>query len=594
MRLSWKFLFVALAMLSGSMAANSATDVEVVYGSAAGDKGSAGNLLNNPTGLYMDGDTIVIADSKNDRIISYTPSTNRSTKYSTGGALPSDVVKRGSTYFYTSAMTNKVYKDNSAVQCKNESGASEDCSFSMPSSIAFGPGSSDLLIADQNRVQLYDYLDQQIFTIVGTKNACEVVSLQSVCGVGGIYMSSNNMLYVADLGNKRVVRIDLGANPTSRQAPYKFETVVSGVAARSVSLDAEGNIFVVDIGTDEVLMYPAGLSMGSVVAGDGAQATTLYSLYNPADAVVDDDRYIYVADKMNNRIVKWPPAGVLIGMRVPEPFSVQPTSSTAAYVIGGSDLYKCDGSTQVCSTALELNSPSAAVVTDDMIYVCDRTALKAFKDGAKVPAFQIPYACVDIIQSGSGIYFTGVEYPRGRALGNYLWKWDGTSGSTPERTDLPSGAYWQIAMGIEHFYVVDVAGNKIMKGRPGANDWDAVVLQEGVELCFPSGVAFDLSSGDLYVADQGNERILWLDIDSTSNPVAVETFVASAGQEDLPSTSQLASPNRLGFYSSSRSTGSSPGYLFVTDQRNNRVIRFRTDETRSPVKPTGECKLSDQ
>jgi sugar lactone lactonase YvrE len=54
-------------------------------------------------------------------------------------------------------------------------------------------------------------------------------------------------------------------------------------------------------------MWKSGASVGSTVAGNGVQGSSLSQLSAPGGIVLDKNGYIYIADTGNYRIVRWAP-----------------------------------------------------------------------------------------------------------------------------------------------------------------------------------------------------------------------------------------------------------------------------------------------
>lgn len=122
-------------------------------------------------------------------------------------------------------------------------------------------------------------------------------------------------------------------------------------------------------------------------------------------------------------------------------------------------------------------------------------------------------------------------------------------------------------------------------------------LLEGRELNGPTSVAYDATTGALYVADSGNNRVLgWRDGRSFANGAKADLVIGQwnfhtnlAFGATLPFTSGLNSPTGLAV--------DARGNLYVVDSGNNRILRFKRpfDSTEDPIRADlviGQSSLS--
>ncbi len=102
----------------------------------------------------------------------------------------------------------------------------------------------------------------------------------------------------------------------------------------------------------------------------------------------------------------------------------------------------------------------------------------------------------------------------------------------------------------------------------GQSDFDTVGRMVGAgELNFPNGLAFD-PSGNLWVADTGNQRVLEFEPPFSTGMAASQVIGQSSFFSDTPGTSQsqFFGPGAVSFDKS--------GNLWVADTENNRVLEF--------------------
>ncbi|MCM3882630.1 serine/threonine protein kinase, partial [Frankia sp. R82] len=94
----------------------------------------------------------------------------------------------------------------------------------------------------------------------------------------------------------------------------------------------------------------------------------------------------------------------------------------------------------------------------------------------------------------------------------------------------------------------------------------------------PSGVAVD-TTGALYIADWGSNRVRRVGTDGTITTVAGTGAPGSSGDGGPATHAQLRNPNGVAV--------DTTGALYIADQDNNRVRRVGTDGTITTVAGTG-------
>ena len=109
---------------------------------------------------------------------------------------------------------------------------------------------------------------------------------------------TNTSLYVIDMSNYRVKKLSLnGSNPSTllnfSGSPYYFY------------IDQDENIYLSDQSSHRVVLYRSNSTNYTLVAGTGAAGSNNNQLYVPYGVFVNRNGTIYIADSGNHRIMKW-------------------------------------------------------------------------------------------------------------------------------------------------------------------------------------------------------------------------------------------------------------------------------------------------
>ncbi|UJR19602.1 hypothetical protein I4U23_022736 [Adineta vaga] len=111
---------------------------------------------------------------------------------------------------------------------------------------------------------------------------------------------SSTLLYVLENANKRVQKMSLnGSNPIVVPHVDGFQHPMY------LFVDNVGNIYVSDRNAHKVSIFRPNSINGSVVAGNGTNGSTYEQLDRPYGIFVNDIGSIYIADRANHRIMKW-------------------------------------------------------------------------------------------------------------------------------------------------------------------------------------------------------------------------------------------------------------------------------------------------
>ena len=297
----------------------------------------------------------------------------------------------------------------------------------------------------------------------------------------GVYVDTNGFLYVADNENHRIRQFPPNSTSGTAGTTVAGTGVEGGNAIRldgphGLWLDGSGSIYVADRFNDRIQKFPP-----NSTSGTAATTVAKAGLWEPWGVFVDGNGYIYVADTENHRIQKFPPNS---------------TAATTGTTVAGTG-FEGDGLD-------ELDGPCGVFVDGNgFIYVVDQTNNRIQK------------------------------FPPNSTLG--------TSGTTVAGTGIPGNSETQLNAprsifidGSGYMYVADRLNDRIQKFPPNSTAGTAAATVAGtgslgngdMDLDKPEGVFID-GSGVIYVADTENHRVqkftpppILLQISSTPNPVS--------------------------------------------------------------------------
>jgi sugar lactone lactonase YvrE len=105
-------------------------------------------------------------------------------------------------------------------------------------------------------------------------------------------------LIICDYKNRRVVRWPLRRNTSG-------ETIISNIDCHGLAMDKNGFLYVTDYKQNEVRRYQMSEPHGRVVAGGKGQGNRLDQFNGPIYLFVGRDNSVYVSDEQNHRVMKW-------------------------------------------------------------------------------------------------------------------------------------------------------------------------------------------------------------------------------------------------------------------------------------------------
>ena len=309
-------------------------------------------------------------------------------------------------------------------------------------------------------------------------------------------VDSAGNVYVADSGNNRIRKIEVAkAVLTLAGSGTRGFANGRGAAAQfnqphGVAVDSVGNVYVADYNNDRIRKITiktvnsqevadvdnlAGSGTGGFANGRGAAA----QFNNPTGVAVDSGGNIYVADSTNHRIRK-------ITIKTVNSQEVADVDTLA-----GSG---AEGFANGRGASAQFNNPrGVAVDSDDNIYVADSGNHRIRKITIKTENSQEVVEVSTLAGSGAEGFANGIgtsaqfNNPRGVAVDSSGNVYVADTGNYRIRKITTTGV------------VSTLAGS----GREGHKDGTGA----SAGFYSPNGVAVD-SSGNVYVADTGAQRIL--------------------------------------------------------------------------------------
>ncbi len=396
----------------------------------------------------------------------------------------------------------------------------------------------------------------------------------------GLALDGKGNLYVADYNNNLIRKLVISTGDVTTFAGSGVRTYANGTGTAAafynptgVAVDTTGNIYVADPGNNLIRkITPAGVVSRFTGGGnglssgfaDGPDGTARFNA--PQGVAVDQNGYVYVTDRSNQRIRKITPAGVV---------------STLAGLSTGAAAVSLPTSDATGSAAAFNNPSGIAIDGSGNLYISNAGTLPL----SYIQKITISSALVSFLAGGNGV-------------GTYA---DGTG--TGAAFGVPSGVATDQKGNI---YVADYANNLIRKitatgvattisgglGSTSAGSTNATGNLASFNL--PAGIAAD-GAGNLYIADSGNNLIREIPVAPYSIYPALPaglTFNTSTGV--ISGTPSTKSPQTTYTISASNSAGSATATVALSVELAAPAISYTTPQSypvNLPITPLAPTNL---
>jgi DNA-binding beta-propeller fold protein YncE len=467
--------------------------------------------------------------------------------------------------------------------------ATTQIGMSNPYDVTVDPTTSKVFVADENNNRVLRFaslatlsnglaaeavLGQEDF-VSGLPNRGGAVAANTMNNPVGLSVDSGGRLWVADVVNNRVLRFDNAASKANGadadsvlgqpdMTSNTFATTQNQMSQpSSLFADLGGRLWVTDYANNRVLRFDdaANKAIGDNADGvlgqtnfvSNAAAITRSGMNNPNSLFFDSSGRLWVADRSNNRVLRFDSAAAKVN------------GADADGVLGQLD-YTSSGT---ACTQGNMNSPHG--VSGDStgrLYVADRF-----------------YHRILVFENAAGLA-DGAN--AGFVLGQPNLTTCGLGGLSAASLHSPTRVFFDAAANI--LWVADSVNNRallygntapsatLVLGQPDFTSNAIATTQTGMDQ--PYGVRVDPTTGKVFVADSSNHRVLrFASVTALSNGAAAEAVL---GQTDFTSGLQ----NRGGAVAANTMDTpfgvfvDSAGRLWVADVNNNRVLRFDNAATK--------------
>src|SRR6202167_848290 len=317
----------------------------------------------------------------------------------------------------------------------------------------------------------------------------------------------------------------------------KAATAAQIVGPNGMAVDAQGNLYISASGLSMVLKVAANTGVVSIYAGNGLSTgggdgglAVGAALDYPAGLAFDAAGNLYIVDAYASNVRKVGPNGIIT--------TVAGDQGAGGFAGGGGAATK----------ALLTNPSGIAVDKSGNLYIADtgnnRIRMVAASSG--------------IISTIAGSSTTGLTGDGGPAVNATFTLPGGLAIDASGNLYIADQNNWVIRR-ISGGIITTVAGT----GKPGYSGDNGQATK--AMLRGPQGVAVD-ASGNLYIADTGNQRIRYVNVSGAITTIAGTGVNGFSGDGGAATAATFSTPVEVAVDAS--------GNVYVADLYNNRIRRF--------------------
>jgi DNA-binding beta-propeller fold protein YncE len=463
-----------------------------------------------------------------------------------------------------------------------------------PYGLAYDASGNRLFVSevDAHRVMVYD-----VASITNGENAINVLGQSGYTFFGNntswsgfsaprgmAHDSTNNLLYVADYSNNRVMQ-------------FNVASITNGESASDLlGQYSNGNSTATTVGTQ------------SVVDNNGRPPVTDLGFWTPQDILLDAaNRRLYVSEINNNRVLVYNlNPDLSLPDRTPDAVLGQPdfTSNQAATTQSGMDSPYGLALDRTGNRLFVADRDNARVLIYDVasitngenaVNVLGQSNFTSAGGGVTSTTFALPTALaydasnnrlfVADATNHRVLVFDVASISNGEAAVNVLGQTNFTNAgaaNSQTRMNLPQGLAYDAAR--QRLFVAQINSNRVtvydvvsitngeaainVLGQINYTNSSAATTQAG--LSTPDGISFDANNNRLFVADWANNRVMVFNTATISNGMSAAHVLGQANFTSSGSaTSQTGFNGPAGILFAPET-----GRLYVVEENNHRVIIF--------------------
>jgi sugar lactone lactonase YvrE len=511
-----------------------------------------------------------------------------------------------------------------------DGGAATAASLNGPSTLAFD-SSGNYYIATSGYIRKVNIKTGIITTVAGNgiygySGDGGAATAAEFSGIYGLCADRKNNLYLADLDNSRIRKVDMttgkistfagngtgGYNGDSKAATAAEINYPFGVCADSIGniyIGDQGNFRIRKVDTNGIITTFAGDGVPAY-SGDGGQATDA-ELYSPLTPQVDNTGNLYVTDANNNdvRVINIKTGiintaagegtaghtgdgGPATAAELNRPFTVSIDSANNFYITDGSEPISED-----CRWVRKVDA-----VTHIITNIAGNGNADFGGDGVQATTTQLVQPHDVKIDALGNLYITDFYNDRIRLVNNSgvisTFAGNGLPGYTSNPLADSAGFYGPDFLLLDkagNVYVTDYFDNMIREinvhdsistfagtgyGAPYSGGYGGIGgPAQFAELYFPAGMLED-GVGNIFFSDSYNQVVREITNTGIINTIAGNGTAGSSG-DGLPATAaELNYPAGIGI--------DNVGNLYIADQENSRIREvFAKNDSISTFAGTG-------